>query len=85
MIFVERDKGGRVTGLYANRQQGYAEEELPDDHPDVVAFTNRLSAPRPTLTDEQKLSRIFEREGLTMEKVRELLTRTVTSEVGAGR
>lgn len=37
-MFVERDKGGVVVGLYGARQEGYAEEELPDDHAEVVAY-----------------------------------------------
>lgn len=38
MIYVERDSQANIRGVYANRQEGYAEEELPDDHPDVVEF-----------------------------------------------
>ena len=40
MIFVERNAGGKITGVYAVAQKGYAEEELPDDHADVIAFRN---------------------------------------------
>jgi hypothetical protein len=36
--FVQRDAGGLVTGHYANPQPGYAEEELPDGHPDILAY-----------------------------------------------
>lgn len=42
MIYVQRDLEGRVTGLFANAQPGLAEEGLPDDHPDVVAFQSVL-------------------------------------------
>lgn len=49
--FVERDNGV-VIGVFANLQPGYAEEELPDDHPDVVAFVNRAD-PLPPLTMRQ--------------------------------
>lgn len=38
MRYVQRDKQGKVTGHFANPQEGYAEEALPDDHPDLVAF-----------------------------------------------
>jgi hypothetical protein len=49
MVFVER-QDGVITGLYANFQEGYAEEELADDDPEVVAF----KAPKergPTVVD----------------------------------
>lgn len=38
-VFVERD-GGVVVGVYAVVQAGRAEEEVADDHPDVLAFRN---------------------------------------------
>lgn len=46
MPYVER-KDGKVVGLYANLQTGYAEEKLAEDHPEVVAFLN----PPPTKDD----------------------------------
>lgn len=39
MPYVQRDNG-IVVGLYANAQQGYAEEFLADDHEDVLAYLN---------------------------------------------
>lgn len=39
MVFVER-KDGKVVGVFANPQPEYAEEELADDDPEVVAFRN---------------------------------------------
>lgn len=39
MPYVER-RDGKVIGLYANAQQGYAEELLADDDAEVVAFNN---------------------------------------------
>jgi hypothetical protein len=39
MPYIER-KDGKVIGIYANAQPGYAEELLADDHPDIVAFNN---------------------------------------------
>jgi hypothetical protein len=44
MPYVSRDDSGNINGLYANPQPGYAEEFLPDDDPEVVAFIN---PPRP--------------------------------------
>ncbi len=46
MPFVQRDQGGNVVGEFANRQPGYAEEHLRDDHPDVVAHRDRMK-PQP--------------------------------------
>ena len=37
-MFVRRDTTGVVRGCFPRLQPGYAEEELPDDHPDVVTF-----------------------------------------------
>lgn len=40
MKYVERDKDGIVKGVYACLQPGYAEEMLPDDHPDILKFND---------------------------------------------
>lgn len=37
MRYVERDATGKIIGDYANPQEGRAEEELPDDHPELAA------------------------------------------------
>ncbi|ASS56888.1 hypothetical protein [Rhizobium leguminosarum] len=46
MPFVHRDDD-RVTAIFARQQAGYAVEFLPDNHPDVLAYTN----PGPTADD----------------------------------
>jgi hypothetical protein len=38
MPYVQRDQEGKVIGLFAQPQEGYAEEFLSDDNPEVVAF-----------------------------------------------
>lgn len=38
MPYVERDPSNSIKGLYANAQPGYAEEYLPEDDPEVLAF-----------------------------------------------
>lgn len=38
MIYVQRNAEGRVSALYGVSQIGFAEEELPEDHPDVIEF-----------------------------------------------
>jgi len=37
-MFVQRDEAGAITGCYACRQTSIAEEELADDHPEVVEY-----------------------------------------------
>lgn len=37
---------GAVKGVYAWRQPGYAEEELSDDHPEVIVFFEFLKSLR---------------------------------------
>lgn len=39
-VYVQRDENGKIIGTYANFQAGIAEEELPIDNPEVVAFLN---------------------------------------------
>lgn len=46
MRFYQR-LNGTINADYANCQPGFAEEELPDDHPDVVAYFN----PAPAIPD----------------------------------
>lgn len=42
MPYVERDGSNNIKGLYANEQPGYAEEYLPDDDPEVLAFVAKI-------------------------------------------
>lgn len=36
LVWIERHADGRIKGLYASRQEGYAEEALPNNHPEVL-------------------------------------------------
>jgi len=45
MPYVQRDGSNAVCGVYAQRQEGYAEEWLEPDDPEVVAY---LNPPAPT-------------------------------------
>jgi hypothetical protein len=49
--YVERQNGA-IVGAYRVPQPGYAEEEIADDDPEVVAFLN------PTESDEQRVQRL---------------------------
>lgn len=48
MAFVQRDAQRNIQGVFRQKQEGVAEEELADDDPAIVAFTARLLAD-PTL------------------------------------
>jgi len=56
MPYVQRSSG-KVCGIYANAQQGYAEEFLPDDNAEVVAYLN------PTLTKAQLVAAYYAAKG----------------------
>ena len=50
-VYVDRDGGGAISGVYA-REQRAGQESLPPDHPDVVAFLNPPDPPPPVTTAE---------------------------------
>jgi len=78
-VFVER-RNGAVCGVYANLQPGFAEEELPEDHADVVEFRVRVNTP-----DPQTQIDTLERKAMLPRVVREdLLLRFVTAAAGQG-
>ena len=45
MPFIQRNWKGEITGVFANAQPDYAEEQLPEDHPEIIAF--RAAHPTP--------------------------------------
>ena len=55
MPYVQRDDEGNITGCFANPQPGFAEEYLPDDNPEVVAFNEAQNAPPPPSPQDQIL------------------------------
>ena len=56
MPYVQRDYDGKVKGLFAQPQPGYAEEFLPDDNKEVRAYKKLHPAPviREFISDEIK-------------------------------
>jgi hypothetical protein len=51
MVWVHRSEENKIDAVfYGGPSPGYAEEELPDDHPDVLDFDERL---RRVLESEQ--------------------------------
>lgn len=39
-VFVSRASDGKINGVYAYICEGVAEEELPEDNPEVISFQN---------------------------------------------
>lgn len=42
MPYVQRDSAGAIIGVFENLQPGFAEEWLPDDHPDLQPSSRDL-------------------------------------------
>ena len=59
MRYVQRDENGRVIGHFANPQLGYAEEELGDGHPDLLAYEASRVSPAPRKTDLDALRELL--------------------------
>lgn len=79
MPYVKR-KEGIVVGEFPRKQEGYAEEFLDEDHPDVVAFRNP-----PPPTDEERIDAAFPKTDtarVIFEALFELSNRVVTLEGG---
>ena len=51
MAYVQRDSEGKINGVFANPQPGYAEEELSDDSPEVVNHSKPAQT-RKTLVEQ---------------------------------
>lgn len=67
MLWIERDGGGQVKGVYGIRQPGYADEMVAEEHPDVVAFRTALAnrIAQTELTQAEKIAALEARvEGL---------------------
>jgi hypothetical protein len=53
MPYVQRSNAVDINGVYALLQSGYAEEFLPDNDPEVVAFFAKMTANPPVLDARQ--------------------------------
>lgn len=51
MAFVQRDVARKINGVFSRMQSGYAEEELPDNHPEILAYLNPPDDPRKVAFD----------------------------------
>lgn len=52
MTYVQRENGV-IIGVYRNLQEGFAEEELADNNPEVVAFLNPPPPPVESVSARQ--------------------------------
>jgi hypothetical protein len=52
MPYVQREEG-TIVGTFSNVQKGFAEEFLPDDNPEVVAFLNPPPPPIESVSARQ--------------------------------
>ncbi|MCZ7886060.1 hypothetical protein [Agrobacterium salinitolerans] len=69
MVYVER-RSGKIVGVYACQQDGYAEELVEDDNQEVLAFRNPVTITDyenaiQNLVDETARERQF-RDGVTL-------------------
>lgn len=65
--YVQRDGAGVIIGLYANFQEGLAEEVLSDDNPEVVAFLNPPEVLQPITKRQLRLTLV--RNGISLATV----------------
>lgn len=66
-VYVQRDDAGVIIGLYANLQEGLAEEVLNDGDPEVVAFLNPPEIPQPVTKRQLRLTLV--RNGISLATV----------------
>lgn len=67
MVYVQRDEAWTVIGLYANQQEGLAEEYLEDDAPEVIAFLNPPEVLPPITKRQLRLTLV--RNGIALSTV----------------
>lgn len=82
MPYIERDEGGKIKGLYANSQPGYAEEWLEDNDPEVIAFLNPTPPPDPPHLNHGGLVRFT---GVAPSTVLEAIRMVSVTRVAKGR
>ena len=64
-LFVERDQQGKVAGVFARPQQGLAEEALPDNDPEIIAFRTPAAVSRPL--DAEELYDMLKTKGVVVD------------------
>jgi hypothetical protein len=66
MPYVKRNVDGGLDGLFEQLQEGYAEEFLPDDNPEVIEFSEKAKA---ALAANPTIERIARAWDMTPEQV----------------
>jgi hypothetical protein len=56
MRYIQRDKDGNVVGHFSHWHE-YAQEEVSDDHPDILAWRDKKLAAKAAYMEEKALLR----------------------------
>ncbi len=67
MVYVSRDTQDKISGVFSRKQPGTAEEQLSEDHPDVIAY--RAGTPPPT--DEEVIREKAQSDPVFRQQIRE--------------
>jgi hypothetical protein len=70
MPYIQRDGLNAIIGLYANPQEGYAEEFLPDDNAEVIDY---LTPPTIDEIDTKSMNSALTQPGSVTRAMGELL------------
>lgn len=66
-FYVQRDGAGIIIGLYASFQEGFAEEFLEEDNPEVIAFLDPPEVLPPITKRQLRLTLV--RNGIALSTV----------------
>lgn len=60
MPYVKRDAVGSIDGLFEQLQEGYAEEFLSNDNPDVIEFAKKAKAALAANPTIERMARVWD-------------------------
>ncbi|MGO7370076.1 hypothetical protein ACCT04_14690 [Rhizobium ruizarguesonis] len=60
MPYVQRNADGDICGLLGQPQEGYAEEFLPDNNPEVIEFAEKAKAALAASPSIERLARLWD-------------------------
>ncbi len=66
--YVRRRGDGSIASAHGTRQPGYAEEALPDDHPEIIALL-ASAQPQPALTADALAEALRKKGALTKAEI----------------
>lgn len=67
-VWIERNDSGVIKGVYANKQEGYAEEQIAGNDPAVIAFRNPPPPVPQSISDRQFFQQLAVAEIITQEQ-----------------